>query len=1513
MSTENNDIVINEENVVIITEENQHTVSNIDEDGQSINQHETIEYINVDEPETILVSSDEAFAALGEPNPDLNHSLLNNRDAKNQHPISAITGLREELDNIEALNIVYSNERGNADFYLWSDENIFDENRVGYFVTVCDDMHRIKICDGKDIYGVVVDSAAFIGGQSEEPRDYKYGLVAYTGIVMVRCELNVAVGDFVISNQYGYARKSSNNYGYKVISLKTIDGTIYALINLNVSVEKVSELAGDLKDLDERLDKAEINIASAINTSEEAYKKANEISEEALKKALEAVEKSDATIDKTQEYDKDIADANLISTQAKAIAENAIAKAESIQAQAEKNATDTLNSMNQYKSDINSAVNNIQGQVTKVSNNVKKVQEDIKSLSDEIIPLSKWTDGESSGISGFVSKTNSNSNTLAALSQWKSNNEENINSISSIKQTADANKAELDKVASYEYTNDGGIKSTGLVAITQKVDKTASNLEAVVEYDYGEYTGIAGLVAQVDANTNAIKSFTSGPGGTQIDLTNIEQRISNNEATIQSLAVSLNKYSVGDYSPAYGFLADELQDVLTKNIIYVPITTHTEGLQDFTRGYYYLWSGTEWKQSSDNSLVAFDVADVGYDNYKYWYTGNEDRTYSSKIYAAQTLYALKNGIWVAVATLGGANQAISLLNQKTNDNESSINSLVVWKGDVKETAAQILQKANDNGASIESMVTNIDKYSLGEYSQAFGLTIQESNEILKGNMVYVPTVSHTEVYDNGKVNLLPYPYEDEEPITYNGITINPQSDGSIQISGQIEDGKTSSFVLLYYDNNSQLPSGIYPNTNYTLSCTSSVDLDGVKIGMYINLVSEEYVPINSSLTFTMPNDLYILFIDIEVSSFSSTGPITIYPQLEVGNIASEYKPYQSSPSTITQSFTKGYYYEWLWNDTAQRRIWTSSASPAVSFSSSYINGNDNSPFWVTGDNSITHNGVIYEPNTLYKWNGTKWDKVIMLDGNISNRAVSAIRQNINEIELSLTSARGSYAGLDMRLDANEATITEMVTWKDKINTNMASINLTADEIGATISSIVTNIGKDGAVNSSSIIQAINNDTSLLRINADHIQIDGSTLQIDASNINLEGLVTANKNFQIDAEGSIIATGGTIGGFNITSSYIDTRVSGSNERFYIASASDSSQRWIVAIDKDNNETFRVNRYGQLYATKAEIIGSITATEGKIGGFKITENFIDTRVSGSNKRFYLASANDSSGNWICAIDKNNHTTFKVTTAGQLYASDVNISGTITATKGKIGGCLISEDGKLKVKDANIDGVSVSKLAAGVNKNAIQLENLVAKLGVGTYFGTDVNKDLSLFAYKIGTKSYTALGAKGALYQDPYNDNIYTSDWNFTKSYLSVTFGIQHNDHPRKLTVSPWQIAQAADEQLNNISDIRMKKNISLYDDRYDVLFDNLIPCRYKYINGESDRFHTGFIAQEVVQALEDSGLTTKDFAAVCQENIGEDGIWYLRRDEFIALNTWQIQKLKARVTELENKIAELTKEK
>jgi hypothetical protein len=81
----------------------------------------------------------------------------------------------------------------------------------------------------------------------------------------------------------------------------------------------------------------------------------------------------------------------------------------------------------------------------------------------------------------------------------------------------------------------------------------------------------------------------------------------------------------------------------------------------------------------------------------------------------------------------------------------------------------------------------------------------------------------------------------------------------------------------------------------------------------------------------------------------------------------------------------------------------------------------------------------------------------------------------------------------------------------------------------------------------------------------------------------------------------------------------------------------------------------------------------------------------------------------------------------------------------------------------------------------------------------------------------------------------------------------------------------------------------------------------PVRYKYNQGTSNRYHTGFIAQRVISSLEAAQLTTQDFAGVFlhTEEDGSDR-WYLRRDEFVALNTWQIQKLKPRVSTLEQTI-------
>jgi hypothetical protein len=87
----------------------------------------------------------------------------------------------------------------------------------------------------------------------------------------------------------------------------------------------------------------------------------------------------------------------------------------------------------------------------------------------------------------------------------------------------------------------------------------------------------------------------------------------------------------------------------------------------------------------------------------------------------------------------------------------------------------------------------------------------------------------------------------------------------------------------------------------------------------------------------------------------------------------------------------------------------------------------------------------------------------------------------------------------------------------------------------------------------------------------------------------------------------------------------------------------------------------------------------------------------------------------------------------------------------------------------------------------------------------------------------------------------------------------------------------------------------------------MFDNLRPVRHKYIDGNSGRYHTGFILDELKTAMDIAGIGTNELAAYCVYN-EETGAGGIRYSELVALNVLETQKLKARVTELENKIAE-----
>ena len=127
----------------------------------------------------------------------------------------------------------------------------------------------------------------------------------------------------------------------------------------------------------------------------------------------------------------------------------------------------------------------------------------------------------------------------------------------------------------------------------------------------------------------------------------------------------------------------------------------------------------------------------------------------------------------------------------------------------------------------------------------------------------------------------------------------------------------------------------------------------------------------------------------------------------------------------------------------------------------------------------------------------------------------------------------------------------------------------------------------------------------------------------------------------------------------------------------------------------------------------------------------------------------------------------------------------------------------------------------------------------------------------------------------------------------------------------------------------SDRNLKKDIYDLNDKYVTFFNNLRPITYKY-SESGHRDHIGFIAQEVEEALEKAELTSEEFAGlVIDENITlnpnhdsslsdeenkaneihYDKLYSLRYEEFIALNTYMIQKQQKEIDDLKKQIEEL----
>lgn len=276
------------------------------------------------------------------------------------------------------------------------------------------------------------------------------------------------------------------------------------------------------------------------------------------------------------------------------------------------------------------------------------------------------------------------------------------------------------------------------------------------------------------------------------------------------------------------------------------------------------------------------------------------------------------------------------------------------------------------------------------------------------------------------------------------------------------------------------------------------------------------------------------------------------------------------------------------------------------------------------------------------------------------------------------------------------------------------------------------------------------------------------------------------------------------------------------------------------------------------------GSVTINKGSISWDSVSEHDnIDKRISDAQSSAKTAGSTASSVKGI--IDD-----WKYTHEGSTYIDGTKLmTGTVIASK--------------------LSGGTVGLLDEGGSE--------CGTIEIGS-------SDWSEYTLRINSGSGISMWAEGG--------NIWLAGKYVTLA--GETANCSHNNfYPNKKTFTlgvdwqPWAILYSSSSP-SIVSDKNKKTSIEYGLDSYDNFFDSLRPLRFKFIDGTSNRFHTGFVSQDIETALINNDLTTQDFAGFIKSPT-EDGDGYnymLRYEEFIALNTWQIQQLKSRVTELEAKL-------
>lgn len=334
------------------------------------------------------------------------------------------------------------------------------------------------------------------------------------------------------------------------------------------------------------------------------------------------------------------------------------------------------------------------------------------------------------------------------------------------------------------------------------------------------------------------------------------------------------------------------------------------------------------------------------------------------------------------------------------------------------------------------------------------------------------------------------------------------------------------------------------------------------------------------------------------------------------------------------------------------------------------------------------------------------------------------------------------------------------------------------------------------------------------------------------------------------------------------------------------------------------------------TSEEIMLRVDGISGDVSSLRVSLGNVQSEVSGKidgstaqsliNQSIDKIELSVSSGSGGSTFTLKAGSTTLSTNTLDLHVNAVNIDGTLKASQIQANSIYVGDlaDGSNYATKTYVDN------NAGLNQT--EVDDRIDTYIDSTSITAEIlrGRTVSLMANRrteIGTielvDTTTGYGISISTYdggiQLDSGGNVY-----ITSAYRTR---IQLDDDAAKIGPTVW----ATDGTVIYSSDKNVKNSIEYDLSRYRQFLLDLKPCRFKYNEGQSGRYHIGMIAQDMEKSLADNGIAPSEFSGWCKmpirdENHNITGYTYgIRYDSLIPLNTLMIQELVKRVEALEKR--------